>query len=74
MRKHWTTQQRSLIKAKSKLKSSLDSKKREVEQVKTDLIEVGFSKLQDLEKENDPVKNLISFVISFSNVQIFFFV
>ncbi|KAJ8425079.1 hypothetical protein Cgig2_001644 [Carnegiea gigantea] len=50
----------------SKLKSSLYSKKREVKKV--DLIEVGFSKLQDLQKEKDCLENLIGLVISFNNV------
>ena len=41
---------------------------KKVKQVKADLVEVGFSELQDLEKENDHLKNLIGFVISFNNV------
>ncbi|KAJ8447931.1 hypothetical protein Cgig2_012066 [Carnegiea gigantea] len=45
-------------------------KKKKAEQVKVDLVEAGFSKLQDLEKEKekDRLKNLIGFVISFNNV------
>ena len=50
------------------LKSSLDLRKQEVEQVKADLIEAGLSKLQDLEKEKEHLKNLIGNVISFNNV------
>ena len=50
------------------LKSSLDLRKQEAEQVKADLIEAGFSKLQDLEKEKERVKNLVDNVISFNNV------
>ena len=50
------------------LKSSLDSKKQEEEHVKADLIEAGLSKLQDLEKEKERLKNLIGVVISFNNV------
>ena len=50
------------------LKSSLDLRKQEAEQVKADLINAGFSKLQDLEKEKDRLKNLIGIVISFNNV------
>ena len=50
------------------MKSSLDSKKQEVEKVKVDLIEAGLSKLQDLEEKNDHLKNLIGVVISFNNV------
>ncbi|KAJ8438098.1 hypothetical protein Cgig2_015355 [Carnegiea gigantea] len=57
-----------LIEEESKLKSFVYPKKREVEQVKANLIEAGFSKLQDLDKEKDRLKNLISFVISFNNV------
>ncbi|KAJ8439084.1 hypothetical protein Cgig2_009227 [Carnegiea gigantea] len=72
MRKNLTIQQRSLIEAESKLKFSLYSKKREVEQVKEDMIKAGFSKLRYLEKERDSLKNLISFVISFNNVYILF--
>jgi len=45
MREDLTIQQQSLIEAGSKLKSSLDLKKREAEQVKANLLEVGFSKL-----------------------------
>ncbi|KAJ8434538.1 hypothetical protein Cgig2_004304 [Carnegiea gigantea] len=51
-----------------KLKSSLDLKKREAEQVKADLAEAGFSKLQDLEKEKNHLKSLIGSVISFKNI------
>ena len=50
------------------LKSSLDLRKQEAEQVKADLIEARFFKLQDLEKEKDRLKNLIGIVISFNNV------
>ncbi|KAJ8426816.1 hypothetical protein Cgig2_022597 [Carnegiea gigantea] len=62
-----TIQQQSLIKVESKLKSSLDLKKREVEQVKADLAEARFSKLQDLVKKNNYLKSLISSIISFNN-------
>ena len=68
MREDLTIQQQSLIEAGSKLKSSLDLKKREAEQVKANLLEVGFSKLQDLEQEKDHLKILIGSVISFNNV------
>ncbi|KAJ8435463.1 hypothetical protein Cgig2_021096 [Carnegiea gigantea] len=61
-------EQESLIEAESKLKSSLDLKKREAKQVKTDLTKAGFSKLQDLEKEKNHLKILIGSVISFNNV------
>ena len=73
MQEDLTIQQQSLIEADSKLKSSLYSKKREVEQVNIDLVESGFSKLQDTEKERDRLKNLIGFVISFNTAQIFCF-
>ncbi|KAJ8432696.1 hypothetical protein Cgig2_016369 [Carnegiea gigantea] len=49
---------RFVLPHENKLKSSLHSKKKEAEQVKTDLIEAGFSKLQDLKKEKDCLKNL----------------
>jgi len=61
-------QQQVLLEAKGKLKSSLDLKKREAEQVKADLAEAGFSKLQDLEKEKNHLKSLIGSVFSFKNV------
>jgi len=48
--------------------TSLDLKKKEAEQVKADLVEAGFPKLQDLEKEKDYLKNLIVSIISFNNV------
>ncbi|KAJ8430027.1 hypothetical protein Cgig2_010956 [Carnegiea gigantea] len=67
MREDLTIQQQSLIEAESKLKSFLDLKKREAEQVQADLVQAGFSKLQDLKKEKDHLKNLIGFVISFDN-------
>ncbi|KAJ8433130.1 hypothetical protein Cgig2_004868 [Carnegiea gigantea] len=51
-----------------KLKSSLDLKKKKAKQVKVDLAEAGFSKLQDLEKEKNHLKSLIGSVISFKNV------
>ncbi|KAJ8426979.1 hypothetical protein Cgig2_033927 [Carnegiea gigantea] len=54
MREDLTIQQKSLIEAESKLKSSLDLKKREAE--------------QDLEKGKDHLKILIGSVISFNNV------
>jgi len=57
-----------LIEAEGELKSTLDLKKREVEQVKADLAEAEFSKLQDLEKKKNHLKNLINYVISFNNV------
>jgi len=63
-----TIQEQGLIEIESNLKSYLDLKKREAEQVKADLAEVGFSKLSNLEKENDQLKNLIGHVISFNNV------
>ncbi|KAJ8422583.1 hypothetical protein Cgig2_007492 [Carnegiea gigantea] len=44
-REDLTIQQQGLIEARSKLRSSLDLKKREAEQVKADLAEAGFSKL-----------------------------
>ncbi|KAJ8423786.1 LOW QUALITY PROTEIN: hypothetical protein Cgig2_023108 [Carnegiea gigantea] len=47
---------------------SLDLKKKEAEQVKADLAEARFPKLQDLDKEKDYLKNLIGSVISFNNV------
>ena len=71
MRKVWedlTIQRQGLIEAVSKLKSFLDLKKREAEQVKADLAKVGFSKLVDLEKEKNHFKSLICSVISFNNV------
>ncbi|KAJ8445648.1 hypothetical protein Cgig2_009049 [Carnegiea gigantea] len=51
-----------------KLKSSLDLRKREAEQVKADLGEAEFSKLQDLKKEKNHLKSLIGSIISFKNV------
>ncbi|KAJ8421646.1 hypothetical protein Cgig2_019219 [Carnegiea gigantea] len=48
------------IQQQGKLKSSLGLKKKEAEQVKADLAKVGFSKLQDLEKEKNHLKSLIS--------------
>ena len=68
MREDLTAQQQNLNKAERMLKSSLDLRKQEAEQVKADLINAGFSKMQDLEKENDRLKNLIGIVISFNNV------
>ncbi|KAJ8440947.1 LOW QUALITY PROTEIN: hypothetical protein Cgig2_020489 [Carnegiea gigantea] len=62
----------SLIEAERELKSSLDLKKKEAEQVKVDLAGARFLKLQDLEKEKDHLKNLIGFVISFNNVLLVF--
>ena len=50
------------------MKSSLDLKKQEAEKVRADLIEAGFSKLQDLEEKKNRLKNLIGAVISFNNV------
>ncbi|KAJ8432610.1 hypothetical protein Cgig2_032891 [Carnegiea gigantea] len=67
MREDLNIQQQVLLEAKGKLKSSLDLKKREAEQVKADLAEVGFSKLQDLEKEKNHLKSLIGSVICFKN-------
>ena len=68
MQEDLTSQQQGLIEAKSKLKSSLDLKKREAEWVKADLVEVGFSKLQHLENEKNHLKSLIGSVISFNNI------
>ncbi|KAJ8425616.1 hypothetical protein Cgig2_005295 [Carnegiea gigantea] len=68
MREDLNVQQHVLLGAKGKLKSSLDLKKREAGQVKVDLAEAGFSKLQDLEKEKNHLKSLIGSVISFKNV------
>ncbi|KAJ8443029.1 hypothetical protein Cgig2_030232 [Carnegiea gigantea] len=68
IREDLTIQQQCSIEVDSKLKSSLYSKKREAKQVKAHLIEGEFSKLQDLEKEKDHLKNLNSFVLSFNNV------
>ncbi|KAJ8438299.1 hypothetical protein Cgig2_015042 [Carnegiea gigantea] len=76
IRKMWedlNIQQQVLLKAEGELKSSLDLKKKEAEQVKAeymkaDLAEVGFSKLQDLEKEKNHVKSLNGSVIFFRNV------
>jgi len=68
MQEDFIIQQQSLIEAESKLKSALDLKKKEVEQVKADFAEARFSKLQDLEKEKDHLNNLIGYVISFDNV------
>ncbi|KAJ8436511.1 hypothetical protein Cgig2_003209 [Carnegiea gigantea] len=68
MREDLTAQQQNLKEAERTLKSSLDLRKQEAEQVKADLIKAGFFKLQDLEKENDRLKNLIDIVISFNNV------
>jgi len=68
MREALTFQQYNLIEAESKLKFSLDLKRKEAEQVKADLIGAGFSKLQDLEKAKDHLKDLIGSVISFNNV------
>ena len=68
MREDLNAQRQNLIEVENMLKSSLDSKKQEDEQVKADLIEAGFSKLQDLEKEKERLKNLIGVVISFNNV------
>ena len=45
MREHLTIQLQVLLKAEGKLKSSLDLKKKEAEQVKADLAEARFSKL-----------------------------
>ena len=72
MREDLATQKQNLINAESMLKSSLGSKKQEAEQVKEDLIKVGFSRLQDLEKEKDHLKNLISSVVSFNNFRFHF--
>jgi len=68
MREDVNIQQQVLLEPDEKLKSSLDLKKKEAEQVKADLAEVGFSKLQDLEKEKNHLKCLIGSVISFKNV------
>ena len=68
MREDLTVQQYNLIEAEGKLKSSLDLRKKEAEQVKADLIGAGFSKLQDLEKAKDHLKDLIGSVTSFNNV------
>ena len=68
MREDLTAQQQNLNGAERVLKSSLDLRKQEAEQVKADLIEAGLSKLQDLEKEKERLKNLIGIVISFNNV------
>ncbi|KAJ8420339.1 hypothetical protein Cgig2_023374 [Carnegiea gigantea] len=68
IREDLTIQQQSVIEAESKLKSSLDSKKKKMEQVQADLVADGLSKLQDLEKQKEHLKNLVGFVISFSNV------
>ena len=51
-----------------KWRETLDLKKKEAVQVKVDLIRAGFSKLQDLEKAKDHLKDLIGSVISFNNV------
>jgi len=53
MQEDFNTQQQVLLEAKGKLKSSLDLKKKEEEQMKVDLAEAWFSKLQDLEKEKN---------------------
>ncbi|KAJ8420265.1 hypothetical protein Cgig2_014313 [Carnegiea gigantea] len=55
------------LSTKGKLKSSLELKKKEAEQVKVDLVEAGFSKLHDLEKEKNHLKSLIGFIIFFEN-------
>ncbi|KAJ8434749.1 hypothetical protein Cgig2_001952 [Carnegiea gigantea] len=68
MREDLNIEQQVLLRAEGKLKSSLDLKKREAKQVKANLTEAGFSKLQDLEKEKSHLKNLIGSVISFKNV------
>jgi len=68
MREDLIIQQQSLFEAEGKLKSSLDLKKKEAEQVKEDLIGAGFSKLHDLEKAKDYLKDLIGSIISFNNV------
>jgi len=68
MQEDLTIQQQGLIEAESKLKSSLYLKKRETKQVKADLVEAGFSKLQDVEKEKNHPNSLISSVIYFNNV------
>ncbi|KAJ8437261.1 hypothetical protein Cgig2_010086 [Carnegiea gigantea] len=59
---------RVLLEAEGNLKSFLDPKKKEAEQLKADLVEAGFVKLQDLEKEKNHLKSLIGSVISFNNV------
>ncbi|KAJ8434336.1 hypothetical protein Cgig2_010953 [Carnegiea gigantea] len=68
MKEYLTIQQQGLTKAESKLKSSLDLKKREAEQVKADLAEAGFCKLQDLGKGKNHLKSLIGSIISSYNV------
>ena len=68
MREDLIIQQQSLFEVEGKLQSSLDLKRKEAEKVKADLTEVGFSKLQDLEKEKERLNILIGSVISFNNV------
>ena len=62
MREDLTIQQQSLIEEESKLKSFVYSKKREVEQVKANLIEARFSKLQDLKKEKKKGERCLGFI------------
>ncbi|KAJ8439010.1 hypothetical protein Cgig2_028456 [Carnegiea gigantea] len=64
MREDLNIQQQVLLEAEDKLISSLDLKKKEAEQVKADLAEARFSKLQDLEKEKNHLKSLIGSVAS----------
>ncbi|KAJ8427404.1 LOW QUALITY PROTEIN: hypothetical protein Cgig2_030698 [Carnegiea gigantea] len=68
IREDLTIQQQVLLEVEGKLKFSLDLKKKEAEQVKADLAEAGFSKLQDLEKKKNHLKSLIGSIISFNNI------
>ena len=68
MREDLIIQQQSLFEAEGKLKSSLDLKRKEAEQVKADLTVARSYKLQDLEKKKERLNILIGSVISFNNV------
>ncbi|KAJ8428043.1 hypothetical protein Cgig2_007620 [Carnegiea gigantea] len=50
------------------LSSKASKLKVKEQEVKADLVEAGFSKVQDLEKEKNHLKSLIDSIISFNNV------
>jgi len=66
MRKDLLNTKQRLVTAEGDLRVYLDLKRKEKEQLQTQLSDTGFAKLHDLEKEKDQFKNLIDSIVSFN--------